>query len=69
MPGLKHRFFFVKSYWKNEDISDYGIGVRVEQGRKGKQFDVSVPKELLANLIWFSEIKSFDELLHLIEVD
>lgn len=69
MPGLKYRYFIATSYWKIADTSDCGVSVRVEQGRNGKQIDMPIPKELFANLIWFSEIKSFDEASHLLEVE
>ena len=68
MPGLKHRYFFAEAYYKIEDTSDCGMYVRVEQGKNGKQIDVRVPRDLMANLIWFSELKSFDEVAHLPEV-
>ena len=68
MPGLKHRYFFAEAYYKIEDTSDCGIYVRVEQGKSGKQMDTRVPKELLANLLWFSKLESFNEAAHLPEV-
>lgn len=68
MPGVPQRYFFGQAYWKVADSSDCGMQVRVEQGKSGKQVDVRVPKELLANLRWFSELKSFSEAAHLPEV-
>lgn len=68
LPGLGHRFYFAEAYWKLEDSSDCGMKVRVEQGKNGKQVDVRVPKDLLANLRWFAELKDFSEAAHLPEV-
>jgi hypothetical protein len=68
LPGLKHKYFFAQAYYKITDMSDCGVYIRVEQDKNGKQMDVRVPKDLLANLIWFSELKSFDEAAHLPEV-
>ncbi len=68
MPGLKYRYFFAGAYYKIEDISDVGVYIRVEQGNNGKQIDIRLPKDLLANLVWVSELKSFDEMAHLPQV-
>ncbi len=68
MAGVKQRYFFAQAYWKIEDSSDCGMQVRVEQGKSGKQVDVRVPKDLLANLRWFTELKDFSEAGHLPEV-
>jgi hypothetical protein len=68
LPGLDHRYYFAEAYWKLEDSSDCGMKVRIEQGKNGKQVDVRVPKDLLANLRWFSELKDFSEAAHLPEV-
>ncbi len=68
MPGLKYRYFFAGSYHKISDSSDCGIYIRVEQDKNAMQKDVRVPKDSLANLIWFSELKSFDKAAHLPEV-
>lgn len=68
LPGLKHHYYFAQAYWKIEDSSDCGMKVRIEQGKNGKQVDVRVPKDLLANLRWFAELKDFTEAAHLPEV-
>jgi hypothetical protein len=68
LPGLKHRYYFAEAYWGLEDSSDCGMKVRVEQGKNGKQVDVRVPKDLLANLRWFAELKDFSDAAHLPEV-
>ena len=68
LPGLKHRYYFAEAYWNVDDGADCGMKVRVEQGKNGKQVDVRVPQDLLANLRWFAELKDFSEAAHLPEV-
>ncbi len=68
MPGIKYRYFFAGSYYKIQDSSDCGMDVRVEQDKAATKKEVIVPKDLLANLIWFSKLKNFDEAAHLPEV-
>ena len=68
MPGLKHRHFFALSYGEISDSSDYKVGIRIEQGKNGRKIEARVPKDLLANLVWwvwFSQIKDFAEAAHL----
>lgn len=67
LPGLQHRYYFAQAYWKIEDSSDCGMKVRIEQGKNGRQVDVRVPTDLLANLRWFAELKDFTEAAHLPE--
>jgi hypothetical protein len=68
MHGIKYRYFFAGSYYKIQDSSDCGMDVRVEQDKAATKKEVIVPKDLLANLIWFSKLKNFDEASHLPEV-
>ncbi len=68
LPGLRHSYYFAAAYWMPDDSSDCGMKVRVEQGKTGKQVDVRVPKDLLANLRWFAELRDFREAAHLPEV-
>ncbi|CAN5413437.1 hypothetical protein BH10ACI1_BH10ACI1_09050 [soil metagenome] len=68
MPGIKYRYFFAGSYHKNTDDFDCGMEIGVEQDKNAKNVDVRVPKDLLANLIWCSQLKNFDEAAHLPEV-
>jgi len=65
MPGLKHRHFFALSYGQISDSLDYRVDIRIEQGRDGRKIEARVPKDLLANLLWFSKIKDFAEAAHL----
>jgi hypothetical protein len=68
MPGVHRKFFFVAKYGKLPNGPNYRGYVRVEQGRDGKELEVNLPKDLLANLVWFSQIKDFGEALHLPEI-
>ncbi len=65
MPGLKHRHFFALSYHEISNSSDYKVGIRIEQDKDGRNIEASVPKDLLANLLWFSQIEDFFEAAHL----
>jgi hypothetical protein len=78
MPGAQYRYFFVPTvgvkltaFPKNgrprgSVRSDKLIAsIRIEQGRLGKQFDVEAPRELIANLLWFYEMKDLAEAGHL----
>ena len=67
MPGVKQRYFFANGYGKLPDSSNYTSYVRVEQNRDAKNLEVSMPKDLLANLVWFSQIKDFKEAAHLLD--
>lgn len=67
-PGVENRYFFVSSYGKVPGSLEYNTSIRVEQHRDGKQFEVTVLKDLLANLVWFSKIKDFNEAAHLLEM-
>ena len=67
MPGVGRRYFFVGSYGKIPGSADFKTDVRVEQNRDGNQIEVSVPKDLLANLVWFQQIKNLSEAAHLPE--
>ena len=68
MPGTKRRYFYAGGYGNVVGTTDYEVAVRVEQNRDGKLIDVRMPKDLLSNLVWFSEIKDFNEASHLIEL-
>ena len=65
MPGVKHRYFFALGYAKIPESLDCMMTVRVEQDRDGRTMDARGPRDLLANLIWFSKIKDFSETAHL----
>ena len=66
-PGLKYRYFFVPKVGGTYGAETRTIAVRIEEGKKGKNFDVEAPVSLIANLMWFFELKDFSEAAHLKE--
>jgi hypothetical protein len=61
-----YRYFFVPSVRRLGPESDQAeFSIRVEQGREGRQFPVSGPRSLVANLMWFTELKSAEAANHL----
>ena len=67
MPGLKHRYFYAGSISKTKRSEIYKISIRVEQGKDSKNMDVEAPKDLVANLKWFYELRDLKEAAHLPE--
>ncbi len=67
LPGVGYRYFFTGSFAgavkPGQDVFDFGV--RVEQGSTAKKFQFSGPKSLLANLLWFTELKIIEETLGL----
>jgi hypothetical protein len=64
-PGIKARYYFVPAYSKRDD-PEHCIGtVRIEQGKDGRNFEFEMPKSLIANLLWFFEMKDLREGRHL----
>ena len=61
MPGQQHRFFFARSTRRSESGDAAEIGIRVEVASNAKNFDVAVPLEFAANLVWLSELKEWSE--------
>jgi hypothetical protein len=59
-PGMKYRYFYAGSVAATES-PHCKIGVRVESGNAGKNFDFDVPKELVRNLVWFLKTKDLSE--------
>lgn len=68
MPGLQRRYYFAGAHWKITGSLDRGTYVRVEQNKDARQIEMRMPQDLLANLIWFAELKDFTAALHLPEV-
>ena len=68
-PGVSYRYFFSPTVRQQfTEIRKFYCNVRVEQGEKGKEFEVEAPKSLISNLLWFFEIKEFKEAAHLKEI-
>lgn len=73
MPGLKYRYFLAGVSFRIVDrkipeFADFEVGIRIEQGNNGKTMTVESPKDLAQNLIWFNELKDFNEAAQLVEV-
>ncbi len=64
MPGVPCRYFFVPSV-RRLGGERAMIGVRVEQGRDGQQFDIEAPLDLVANLMWFYQLDDWLKAEHL----
>jgi hypothetical protein len=63
-----YRYFFVRSY-RPHGVSEelIHIGVRVEQLSRNKQYEFEVSKAFVANILWFQQLKSTEEIQDLIE--
>jgi hypothetical protein len=61
-----YRYFFVPSVRRLGPESDQAeFAIRVEQAQEGRQFSEIGPRSLVANLMWFFELKSADAASHL----
>lgn len=56
--GLAQRLFFVPSYRNCDDVERCIGTIRIEQGRDAKNFEFEMPMELIANMLWFCEMKT-----------
>jgi hypothetical protein len=65
MPGLKARYYFVPAFSKRNDPERCIGTVRIEQGKDGRDFEFEMPKTLIANLLWFFEMKDLKDAQHL----
>ena len=64
MPGVKCRYFFVPTTRRlGEDRAR--MTVRVEQGRDGKQVEIEVLRDVVANLMWFYKLDDWSKAAHL----
>jgi hypothetical protein len=69
-PGSKYRYFFSPRVGRDvTDRSKTYCSIRIEQERRGKEFEVAAPESLIANLMWFFKVKDFNELAHLREIN
>jgi hypothetical protein len=64
MPGTKYRYFFLPVYSRSPG-NTATCDIRIEQGRDGRGCRFVLPKELIANLLWFDEMQSFETAKHL----
>jgi hypothetical protein len=64
MPGLAYRRLFLPVYGRGPgDTTD--VEIRIEQGRDGKAFHFEMPKDLVANLLWFDQMTDYRPAQHL----
>ncbi|WP_420577981.1 hypothetical protein [Ekhidna sp.] len=62
-----YRYFFALSYSNdstNEELAN--IAVRVEQLGQHKQYEFTVTKKFIANLLWFNELENIEPIHELI---
>lgn len=64
MPAVPDRYFFVPAARRLKNNRAM-MTIRVEQGRDGKQVELEAPIDLVANLLWFFELKDLGEADHL----
>jgi hypothetical protein len=64
MPGLKYRYFYAGSSHPL-DLSSASMFVRIELGRDAITREFEIPKELHANLLWFTQLKSIEDARYL----
>ena len=71
LAGIPYRYFFSGSYIlamkPGEEMFNFKI--RIEQGTTAKTFEFRGPKALLANLLWFAELISVEEISGLKRLD
>jgi hypothetical protein len=65
IPGATRRYFFALAVSKREDPERCIGTVRIEQDRDGKQFEFEMPSGLIANMLWFFEMKTLAPAQHL----
>ena len=68
-PGSRYRYFFSPKAGRDPKnrLKTY-CSIRVEQEKRGKEFEVTAPESLLANLMWFFQVKDFSEVTQLQEI-
>ena len=64
MPGLKYRYFYAGSSHPL-DLSSASMFVRIELGRDATTREFEIPKDLHANLLWFTQLKSIEDARYL----
>jgi hypothetical protein len=69
MPGVKYRYFFSPKAGRRAPYSSKTFcSIRIEQEKKRKEFEIDAPETVIANLMWFVEVKDFNELSYLHEI-
>lgn len=55
MPGARHSFYFAGDHGRDS------ISVRIEEGMNGRKLSFDCPTPLVANLLWFFQMKDLGE--------
>ena len=64
MPGRKYRYFYAGSQRRLVD-DEFSMDVRVELDRDATKKEISIPKDLHANLLWFTRLGNIADAEHL----
>ena len=56
MPGRKYRYFYAGSQ-RRLDNDQHSMDVRIELDRDATTIELIIPKELSANLLWFTRLE------------
>ena len=67
-PGINYKYYFVPSIMKKND-NEVTVRIFIENGNQAKQFDCLLPTDLAQNMLWFFNIKSFDHIKEIPEVN
>lgn len=65
MPGLQYRYFYVGSQRAEIGTENYWMEVRIELERDATKERIDIPKDLHANLLWFSRLEDIKEAAYL----
>ncbi len=65
MVRVAQHYFFVPSCSKRDDPERCIGTIRIEQGKEGRAFQFEMPNTLIANLLWFYEMKMLEPAAHL----
>ncbi|MBK8466136.1 MAG: hypothetical protein IPL32_09915 [Chloracidobacterium sp.] len=64
MPGRKYRYFYAGS-GKRGGQDNFVMWIRIELDRDATKEEVAIPKDLHANLLWFSRLETIEEAAYL----
>jgi len=65
MPGTKYRYYFTGTCGRTVGEKMSFIQIRIEETKNGREFEFCAPDDLVANLIWFDQLKDFSLAEHL----
>jgi hypothetical protein len=64
LPGIRYRYFIAHAVFR-ASASIASVDMRIEQDANGRQFPFEVPIGLAQNLLWFADLKDFNDAAHL----